>query len=426
MATIRETLESLKARNPALMRGTQLVQKQAVEAEQRRAGSFEVQHVVAGAPVSGEEDAFFLVREEFPLEHLHGKLPLGDALKSDARHVAFSACDEELIDFDATKTLFVDTETIGLAGGTGTVAFLIGVGYFTEKHFVLEQCFLRDYNEEESMLQFIAERFAGCQTIVGYNSKSFDLPLLQTRFIQNRIRFHGGACMHYDLVHAVRRVWKRRIQDCSLKNVERELLGITRVGDVPSHLIGQYWFDYLRTRDARPLKGVFYHHKMDILSLVTLTAWLAQCLDQPQGDGFEHCEDRLSLVRLHFRHKQYEAVIEHGLRFLEVDERSELRRDCMDLLGQAYKKLKNWAGVCEILELCIQEFPSNTDAYVELAKVYEHKIKNFGRAEELCLAALERLGGPQTDLDSEDSSEHFEIASRIRRVRKKSKLDVPD
>ena len=117
-----------------------------------------------------------------------------------------------------------------------------------------------------------------------------------------------------------------------------DVLGFERVGDVPSYLIPQHWFDFLRMRDARPLKKIFEHHKNDILSLVTLVGWLSQCLSSPHGSGFEHTEDRLSLVRVHFKQKNYDAVIEHGWKFIEREERSPLRMECLEMIGMALKR----------------------------------------------------------------------------------------
>jgi len=388
MSDMRAKLDAL-IKNRQLVTGAELARNRSELDTRRRAGDFEIDRIVPGNVQELGDAGFYLVREDFPLDHVHGGIPLGAALEASATQIALSACDEELEGFDPRSALFVDTETIGLAGGAGTVAFLVGVGYFTEDAFRLDQCFMRDYDDEEAMLQFLAERFAGAETVAGYNSKSFDLPLLQTRFIQNRIPFHGAACMHYDLVHAARRVWKRRLKDCSLQNVEREILGIRRTGDVPGHLIPQTWFDYLRSRDARPLKGVFYHHKFDILSLVSLTAWLARKLDAPTGDGFEHVEDKLSLVRLYFRQRQYEQVVAHGTRFLEVDERSPLRRECFEMLAFAHKRRQEWEAMQEILELSAAEFPSHHVAHLELAKLYEHRVRDLGRALACCDRALE-------------------------------------
>ncbi|MCA9639376.1 MAG: ribonuclease H-like domain-containing protein, partial [Myxococcales bacterium] len=256
---------------------------------------------------------------------------------------------------------------------------------------------------------------------VGYNSKSFDLPLLRTRFVQNRVRFQGDSVPHLDLVHAARRFWKRRLQDCSLGNIEREVLGVERIGDVPSHLIPQMWFDYLRSEDARPMRKVFYHHKMDILSLVALTGWLSQCLSAAPGAGFEHNEDRLSVVRIHYRRKAYDAVIEHGWRFIESDERSPLRRECLEMIGMALKRRQRFEEMQQAFDLLLSEFPSDFNARLELAKLHEHRTRDLEQAARLCeegIAIIE--ASPQGRYESTAAlSGATVLQERLARLKKK-------
>jgi uncharacterized protein YprB with RNaseH-like and TPR domain len=343
---------------------------------------------VPGEIIGDPDDGFYLVRRDFPLHHAHGRVALGDLLNSRAEHFAFSACDAELHDFDPRTACFVDTETSGLAGGAGTVAFLIGVGYFTDDAFRLDQCFLRDYEDEEAMLAFLAERFAQCETLVSYNGKSFDQPLLRTRFVQQRIPFRLEAAAHLDLVHVARRVWKRRLRDCSLGNIEREVLGIERVGDVPSYLIPQIWFNFLHTGDAAPLEGVFYHHRMDILSLVAVAAHLAECLETPDGAGFQHREDRLSIVRLHHRQKHHDQVVALGKAFLVEDPASPLRAECLAMIAHAAQTLRDWPACAHALETWAAEYPESVDALIALAKHLEHRARDPHRAATLVQQAL--------------------------------------
>ncbi len=411
MSELRDKLDAL-LKNRQLMTGSQWAKQHNEVSESRRTGSFEIDDCVPGAVQGEADDGFYLVRTDFPLTHPQGNLALGDIFDCAGEHIALSAADDELADFDPRSACFVDTETIGLAGGTGTVAFLVGVGYFTEAGFRLDQCFMRDYDDEESMLRFLAERFSECDCVVGYNSKSFDLPLLRTRFIQNRIPFHGEAVPHYDLVHAARRFYKRRLRDCSLGNIEREVLGVRRKGDVPSHLIPQMWFDYLRTRDARRLPPVFYHHRMDILSLVVLTAWLSRCLDSPEGGGFEHQEDKLSLVRLHFRQKKYEDVIACGLKYIEEDEQSPLRRECLEMLCLAFRRRERFEELEQHLDLMLSEHPSDLFAHHELAKYHEHRSRNLPRAAAICKSAIALFRSPEIP-------EAKAFAQRLARIKKK-------
>ena len=403
-----------------LMSGLEWRQRRDTDDEARERGEYEADKVVGGKLVDGKDGQFLLVRTEYPVEHLHGHTELGAALESDPEHLAFFGNDETLVECNLEKTFFVDTETTGLSGGSGTVAFLIGVGRFQDGLFVLDQCFMRDYDDEEPMLEYLAERFAGCETVVSFNGKSFDLPLLRTRFVQNRQRFRLDGTMHLDLVHTARRFWKRRLSDCSLGNLEREVLGVRRVGDVSSALIPQLWLQYLHTRDARPLQGVFYHHRMDILSLVTLVGMLSRQLRRDDGTQFDHVEDQLSLLRAHFRQRQYDKVVLLGRAFLEQDNIDTMRRECLEMMGLACKRTARFADMQETLERWHRDFPADAQAAMELAKHHEHRTRDLGRAERICMETLERLHAPEGLFAAIDPAPaHALLSRRLERIRGK-------
>lgn len=419
MSDIKEKLKGLLA-TKGVMTGAEWRRKLEDVEQRRKAGEFEIDKIVPGKVVEEETGGFYLVTQELPLDSRQGRVELGAVLDVIPEHIALSACDAELEEFEPATSLFMDIETIGLAGGTGTVAFLVGVGYFTEGIFRVEQCFMRDYDDEEAMLNYLDRLSARCQTVVSYNGKTFDLPLLRTRFIANRMPFRLDRALHFDLLHAARRFWKARLEDCTLSTIEQEILGVRRHGDVPSSQIPQIWFDYLDTRDARPLEKVFYHHKMDILSLVALTAWLSQCLSAPEGRGFEHSQDRLSLVRLHYRQKRYEEVVQHGLQFLETDADSPLRRECLELVAFAFKRRQDWPRMKDMWERLRDEDPKNLLARLELAKYYEHRARNLPAAEHECEAAVQFLEtrialNQHSDLDTWHLESFHHRLGRIRR-----------
>ncbi len=390
MSDIKNKLASLLA-TPGLMKGADWQQKLETLRQERETGEHEIDRALPGELIGEPDRGFYLVHETFPLDTMQGAIELGAVLEASGDHIAFSSSDDQLKEFDPRKALFIDTETTGLSGGTGTVAFLIGVGYFTNDGFRLDQCFLRDFDDEEPLLEYLAEIFRGKESVVSYNGKSFDLPLLRTRFIQNRIPFRLDSALHFDLLHAARRFWKRRLGACNLANVEREILGIERHGDVPGYLIPQLWFDYLRSRDARPLEGVFYHHKMDILSLVAMTGWLARCLAVPDGEGFTHAQDRLSLVRVYFNQKRYDDVVAHGVRLICDERDADARKECLEMIALASKRIGNFVQLQEMLLMMVDEFPSDLNARWELAKHYEHRARNFAEAERICAEAVSQL-----------------------------------
>ena len=377
-----------------------------------------------GELVENEAGAFYLVRTDFPLDTCQGGVPLGDIFSVAGEHIAFSACDEELAGFDPATAVFVDIETTGLAGGAGTTAFLVGAGYFIDEPavFRLDQCFMRDFDDEEAMLLYLQDIFVRVETVVTFNGKTFDVPLLRSRFISNRLPFRLDAALHYDLIHAVRRIFKLRLKDCSLANVEREVLNIRRHGDIPGAEIPQVWFDYLRTRDAHVLPRVFNHHRNDVVSLVALAALIAQRLSVPCGDGFDHAEDRLSIVRLHHRQKKFEVVVEHALKLLECETDNSLRRECLCILCSAYKRMQDWRQFQEVLELTAREFPGDLTARRELAKYHEHRSRNLAEALRICQEAMQVC--PAYDHDFLAEFEHRKM--RIERKLQKNKPEESD
>lgn len=348
--------------------------------------------VIPGEVIGDDAYGFFLYRRAFPLDHFVGTASLGAGLACDGAQIALSACDTRLSTFDPLRTCYVDTETTGLAGGAGTVAFLIGLGYFREDAFVLEQCFMRDYDDEGAMLEYLADKFTEFDCVVSYNGKSFDLPLLRARFVQHRLPAPFRDTVHYDLVHAVRRVWKKRLSDCSLNNIERLVLDFHREGDVPGFLIPGIWLDYLVYRDARPLQGVFYHHAMDIVSLAALAGHLSQRLAATDGPAFHHAEDQLSVIRLYYKNKEYASVVEHAHAFLEASQvTDDLRRECLHLLGGAAKRLSRFDEMYEAWKQVHEEYPEDCVGAAELAKFIEHQFRNPRGAAEICRETLQSI-----------------------------------
>jgi hypothetical protein len=419
MSELQKKLASL-ANVSGLMTGAQWKNQAAKEIKTVHEGGYEIDACVPGEVMTIEKDEFYLVRTDFPISTQHGDLSLEDGLNVEGKHISLSANDEELADFDPRTAVFVDTETTGLMGGTGTVAFLIGVGYFVDDIFRLDQCFMRDYDDEEGMLNYLDDLFKKADTIVSFNGKSFDLPLMRTRFITNRIPYRLEGKTHFDLVHASRRFWKQRLRDCSLGNIEKEIMGIQRVGDVPGYEIPQIWLDYLYSRDARKLRAVFYHHQMDILSLAVLTGHLSQCIDAPDGQGFEHHEDRLSLLRIHYKQKKYDEVLQLSETLLETLTETGLRRECLHMTALAAKRRQQFPEMENLWKQCLTEFPRDLTARLELAKHYEHRAKDLPKAAKLCEDAIQYIETRQelgTLHEGDKQKTGFE--NRLARIRRK-------
>jgi uncharacterized protein YprB with RNaseH-like and TPR domain len=242
----------------------------------RRAAPLE--ELVDGALEDVGAGRLLVVRRRFARDHVHGAQPVRSARDLPAGSVAALAPPGAAGPPPAaSRLLYLDTETTGLAGGTGTYAFLVGVGLFDGEAFEVRQYFMRDLDEEPLLLEALAALFQEFDGFVTYNGTGFDLPLLETRFVLAR-RPWAGDRLHLDLLRPARRLWGGRLADCRLGTLEEHVLGFRRVDDVPGALIPSLYFDFLRRRRGSQMPLVFEHNRHDILSLAALTGWVAQAL----------------------------------------------------------------------------------------------------------------------------------------------------
>ena len=228
-----------------------------------------VEDLIGGALESNDAGSFFVISQSHPLPR-----GLSPAWPDAAARRALTTLtgDPDLEDFELAQALFIDTETTGLAGGTGTYAFLIGCGWLEDGALRVEQYFMRDHADEPAMMAHLARLISRFDWTVSFNGKSFDLPLLRTRFIMNRTRTALDALGALDLLHAARRLWRHQLPRRDLGTLEREILGVQRELDVPSHEIPDIYFRYLRTGDASELVPVMAHNRQDMVSMAALLA----------------------------------------------------------------------------------------------------------------------------------------------------------
>lgn len=281
-------------RRLGLHRGTGQIRSRS----QRREHTIEA--LLPGEVVDTDYGSFFHHREIHPLDYRHGYHALADLLAHSPQSQALLVQDERWAGVDFRRLAFLDTETTGLAGGTGTYAFLVGVGVLDEERFTIHQFFMRDLHEEPALIHALGELFDRLEAVVSFNGKSFDLPLLETRFIMARQPPRLIDAPHLDLLPPARRFWKYRLASCALSSLETEILGVQRLqDDVPGWLIPILYREYIQSGDARRMPSIFYHNAQDILSLVTLAARMCDLLTAPLPlDGNVPGEDLYGLGRL--------------------------------------------------------------------------------------------------------------------------------
>ncbi len=205
--------------------------------------------------------------------HRTGHAPVACARDASPELLALLALNPSLAGCDPGRALFLDTETTGLAGGTGTVAFLVGLAWWDGPTLVLEQLLVRQLGEEAPMLERVRDLVASASMLVTFNGKSFDMPLLRTRFVMAGVAAPVEP-PHLDLLHLARRVHKERTRRspgaCRLTAIEREILGFERIDDVASGDVSACYLHFLRTGEARALLGVIEHNAWDVVAMAAL------------------------------------------------------------------------------------------------------------------------------------------------------------
>ncbi len=382
--------------------------------------SCEIDMLVDGSIVENEHGCCFVAKREFYGAYLHGGYKICEAVlrNPDAIGIIYpDACG-----LKARDLLFLDTETTGLAGGTGTVAFLIGAGYYTEDGFTVVQYFMRDYCEEPAVLHELSQLFGRFKALVTYNGKAFDSGILNSRYYMNRMKPPFEETVHIDLLYPSRVIWRSTLHDVRLSTIEKELLGEYRCDDIPGSLIPSAYMDYLNTRNAFTMKKVLEHNISDILSL---TALLMR-INDIAADPLSNCEGIGELAgagRIFEKNREYDTVIECLEKIEFVD--SKLLNDkagtiskgkITESLSQAYKRTGRYKEACDYWEL-LSRRDSSIGIYplIELAKYYEHSVKDYSKAIEAALAALQRLKAYGADA----SAQRHELDRRIARLKRK-------
>jgi len=379
-----------------------------------------VEELVGGQVIETRYGPCVVVDQVYPRGYHHGHIDIATALTHGPETIAGIARDPDLRALELNSSAFLDVETTGLAGGAGTYAFLVGIGWFEGGDFRIRQLFMRDYSEERALIALLEQTMSSLSGLVSFNGKAFDVPLLEGRFIMSRQRFPLSAAPHLDLLFAARRLWRLRLESCSLSHLEPQILGVHRQDDVPSYLVPQIYFDYLRHGRVDPLRGVFYHNAQDILSLAALTALSCRVFEDPLGDEIKHGEDLYSLGRLYLQVGMIERAETVLRAVLDADLPDGLRQAAIFDLSLHYKRQARWEEAIDLWQRAIGENQGRLYPFVELAKFYEHRAKDFERAEDLVLRAIQLVEAAALARDHWWRERRLaELEHRLRRVRRK-------
>ena len=317
-------------------------------------------------------------------------------------------------DLDPRRILYLDTETTGL-GGSGTVAFLVGMGFLGDNGFEVHQFLMRDYPEEPFLLKHVAAGLGKFDVLCTFNGTTFDVPLLESRLLMNRMDRSCLDLPHLDLLHMCRRLWKLRLGRCNLGRLEEVILGKPRVDDLPGSEVPQRYFTYLKTKRMELLEDILKHNAQDIASLCVLLNHMADLYRHPEKIRFS--EDVYSMGRA-----------------LEKLERTEDARRCYrlarrgrmgDLAGSAlavsYRRTGEREEAVRIWKEMVRERRGGIEPYVELAKYEEHIRRNYTAALAWTEQAMIRLSEPSLRNDGTVQQLQNELQYRYQRLKRRIK-----
>ena len=317
--------------------------------------------------------------------------------------------------FDVRKCLFLDTETTGLSGGAGTVAFLVGAGYVDEDAFVVEQFMLREYSDEPELIDRLARRMEGFDSVCTFNGKNFDMPLLEARFTMNRLRDRWRTLENLDLLYPARRAWKLRLGSCRLANIETQILNLPRENDLPGSEVPARFFQFMKTGDEALLEDIVRHNRQDIATLATLLVRLCAINDRPEQ--LTDQRDQFSMGKSLERQGELEPARE----LYRISAIPRPAGTLAALTGERIAGMANWRlyllsrrsgdieGALAALEQLLGRRQMPGLACIELSKLYEHKLKDYSGA--LKYAELSRRYS--------DGEPPERLERRVERIRRK-------
>jgi uncharacterized protein YprB with RNaseH-like and TPR domain len=402
MDALRMRMERILARRP---------QRTALPVKPSRREMRSLQDVIPGREAATPHGSCFVTEGLADHSFRHGDRPIEALSGLDMNTASVLTNDRFLKDHPLTDGLFLDTETTGLAGGSGTMTFLIGLGWFEKGGFATRQIFIRDFAEERAALSILKTLVENKRFLVTFNGKSFDVGLLSTRFIMNRLPNPLTGMPHLDLLYPARRLIGHRLENCRLITLEEQVLGFFRQGDVPGSEIPQRYFDWLRRRDARLVADVFEHNRMDVISLASLMVYLTEMIDVPIERTHADLRDALAVARLLIE-RQDVPKARRLLESLAGSGQGTAAREARRLLSLLHKRAGRWEDAAGLWKEMIREDGGDMFALIEMAKWHEHRICDFERALDLVRHALHCA----TDMTAFEKNA---LVHRLRRLEKR-------
>lgn len=360
-----------------------------------------VGEILGGRAVHTRFGSCLAIDRRYESDRRHGSISISECDLDDG--TGLRLLDPSLADGPMGRTIFIDLETTGLSGGAGTVAFLVGCGYFDLGAFQVRQFLLTSYTSERALLAAVADFFDAADLIVTYNGKTFDVPVMETRWLFHRMQMPLDGVRHFDTLHAARRLWKPRADDaesgCRLVELERSLFDVRRVGDVPGNEIPSRFFRFLRSGDPRPLEPVLEHNRLDLVSLAAVTARAARLVHE----GADACPDgqqALALGRVYERAGSFDRA-DACYRRAAASTNVDIRSEGLYRLGLRCRRERRFSEAADAWRALIELTDSPAGrrlasaaalrqfAVEALAIHHEHRERNLRAARELAVFGLE-------------------------------------
>ncbi len=329
---------------------------------------------------------------------------------------------------DLEKWLFLDTETTGIAGGTGTYAFLIGLAWWESGGLRVEQLFMRDHDEEHSILLEIAHRLAERPVLVTFNGKSFDWPLLQNRFRMTRQIDVPELAAHLDFLHPARQLWRLQIGPTRLGDLERDVLGPESLGwsrgdDIDSARIPEFYFEFLRTGAVDGISGVFKHNRMDLRGLAALGARICRMLADPEDARISPLEF-YGMSQLVARRGECSKARQLCERSLAAGLPAPIARKARHEAARLAKRERDFGRAIELWNELARSIEPSFEALEQLALHFERRERDYDAAARITRSALGELRkASRLGLIGPDRHAHLSQRLKKRLIRVQSKAD---
>jgi uncharacterized protein YprB with RNaseH-like and TPR domain len=371
---------------------------------------------LGGRRVSTRFGECLVIDRRYESDRWHGGIQIGDCTLEDVE--ALRLLDPTLpAGTELERTIFIDLETTGLSGGAGTLAFLVGCGYFDLGAFQVRQFLLTSHAGERALLAAVADFFDSADTIVTYNGKTFDVPVMETRWMFHRMEMPLDGVPHFDMLHPARRLWKNRPKGerlrspyggrdedagCRLSTLERTLFDVQRVGDVPGFEIPGRFFTFVRSGNPNPLEPILEHNRIDLVSLAAVTARAVR-LAQAGHEACRDCAEALALGKV-FERAEHVTRAEACYRRAAESPDAHVRAEALYRLAVRLRRSRQFEDAASLWRQLIEFTEPRSRRHGTLGELrqvaveamaihQEHRARDLAGARELALTALEEAGG---------------------------------